>query len=65
MVTGWKGFKKYAIAHGVHNGSSTISALKKVYETHKGSRYSTIVALFKTQGQLNFVKEYNKEMGHK
>ena len=65
MTRGWPDFKKYALAHGVHSGPSTIASLHTVYENNKGSKYSTIVSLFKTRGQLNFLKEYNKEMGYK
>ena len=65
MTRGWSEFKKYAITHGVNNGPSTIASLHAVYEKNKGSKYSTIVALFKTHGQLNFLKQYNKEMGYK
>lgn len=50
-MTGWKDFKKYALAHGVHNGPSTIASLQNVYEKNKGSKYSTIVALFKARGE--------------
>jgi hypothetical protein len=64
-MTGWKEFKKYALSHGVHNGPSTIAALHDLYEKHKGSKYSTIVALFKVHGRLSFLKSYNKEMGYK
>jgi len=64
-MVGWKDFKKYALSHGVHNGPVTIRALEKVYNQHKGSRYSTIVALFKMGGRLHSEKEYHKEMGHK
>lgn len=64
-MTGWKDFKKYALAHGVHSGPSTIASLHTVYEANKGSKYSTIVALFKSKGQLNSLREYNKEMGYK
>lgn len=65
MTRGWPDFKKYALAHGVHNGPSTIASLKDVYEENKGSKYSTIVKLFKTKGSLNFLRQYNKEMGYK
>jgi hypothetical protein len=64
-MTGWKDFKKYAIKHGVHNGPHTLNELYKVYEKNKGSKYSTIVELFKTQGRLKSLKDYNKEMGYK
>ena len=64
-MTGWKDFKKYALAHGIHNGPSTIASLQNVYEKNKGSKYSTIVALFKARGELSGLKEYNKEMGYK
>ena len=64
-MTGWGEFKKYALAHGVHGGPSTLAALQECYEDNKGSKYATIVALFKTKGKLAFLKEYNKEMGYK
>jgi len=64
-MSGWESFKKYALSHGVHNGPGTLAELRKVYENNKGSKYSTIVALFKARGQLNFLRQYNKEMGYK
>jgi len=64
-MAGWETFKKYALSHGVHNGPVTLKDLRKVYEKNKGSRYSTIVDLFKTQGRLASLKEYNEEMGYK
>jgi len=60
---GWSSFLKYALAHQVPNGPSTIEALEKVYRKHKGSRHATIVALFKTQGQLDFMRQYDREVG--
>lgn len=65
MVNHWRQFKKYAIEHGINNGPTTLAALADVYETHKGSHWITIVSLFKVQGQLNFLRQYNKEMGYK
>ena len=64
-MTGWDDFKKYAISVGVHNGPSTLSALKIVYRQNKGSRYKTIVALFRARGETNILRQYNKEMGYK
>ena len=65
MTNHWRQFKKYAIANGIHNGPATLTALADVYEMHKGSRWATIVALFKVRGQLNLLKQYNAEMGYK
>lgn len=65
MTRGWRDFKKYALAHGVHNGPVTIRALMTCYEQNKGSRYATIVALFKMTGRLLSLKEYHKEMRHR
>jgi len=59
---GWSSFLKYALSHGVHNGPVTIRALHKVYNMHKGSRHETIVALFRTQGELDFLIQYDREM---
>lgn len=50
-MTGWNDFKKYAIAHKVHNGPATISALYDLYQVHKGSHYETIIALFRARGE--------------
>ncbi|MCK9593771.1 MAG: hypothetical protein M0Q91_17360 [Methanoregula sp.] len=65
MPNHYKQFAKYAISMGVHDGPATLAALSKVYEEHKGSRWITIVALFKAQGAINFLRDYNKEMGYK
>jgi hypothetical protein len=65
MARGFTAFKNYAITQSVHNGQSTIEALRLVYEQNKGSKWDTIIKLFKTQGQLNFLEQYNKDMGYK
>lgn len=65
MARGFTAFKNYAVTQGIHNGQSTLEALRLVYEIHKGSKWDTIISLFKTQGQLNFLQQYNKEMGFK
>lgn len=64
-MRGFTTFKKYAIIQGIHNGQSTIEALRLVYEQNKGSKWDTIIKLFKTKGQLDFLEQYNKEMGYK
>lgn len=64
-MRGFSAFKKYAISQGIHDGQTTIEALRIVYEQNKSSKWDTIISLFKTQGQLNFLKQYNKEMGYK
>lgn len=61
--SGWDAFRKYALAHGVHNGPTTIRELHKVYNKHKGSQYKTIVALFKSRGEIQFMRDYEREMG--
>jgi len=48
----WKQFRAYAIAHGVHNGPSTLKELEQLYDEHKGSHYRTIVELFLARGRL-------------
>ena len=45
-------FNRYAVEkHGVHKGAATLEALDKLYEKHKGSRWDTIIEIFKERGQ--------------
>jgi hypothetical protein len=37
MARGFTTFKKYAITQGIHNGQSTLEALRLVYEQNKVS----------------------------
>jgi hypothetical protein len=62
-MTGWTNFKKYAIAHGVHNGPASIVALRNLYDEHKGSHYHTIVMLYKAVGTVMQQEQFEKEMG--
>jgi len=43
-------FEQFAIAQGVHNGPHTLSDLHQLRKDHKGSRWITIVELFKARG---------------
>ena len=61
---GYSAFEKYAIGQGVHGGPRTMEALNDLYQQHKGSRWATIVELFKTNGELLKLKEYCAEMGY-
>ena len=60
---GWTAFKKYALAHGVHNGPASLVALHRVYEDNKGSRYHTIVQLYKAVGTIMQQQQFEREMG--
>lgn len=60
--SGFEKFLDYALRQGVHNGPATIRDLERTYNKHKGSRYSTIVALFKTEGENRFQKQYEDEV---
>jgi len=55
--TGLNGFIAYAIKHGVHNGPQTIKALAALYQQHKGSKWDTIIELFKARGEVNVLTE--------
>ena len=43
-------FEQFAISQGVHNGPHTLSDLHQLRKEHKGSRWITIVELFKARG---------------
>ena len=62
-MSGWREFKIYALAHGVHNGPVSLVALRNVYDEHKGSHYYTIVALYKAIGTVMQQQQFEREMG--
>ena len=62
--TGYSAFERYAISQEIHNGPRTLEALNDLYQQHKGSRWATIVELFKVRGELLSLKEYCAEMGY-
>ena len=62
-MTGWTAFKIYALTHGCHNGPASIAALHRVYEDNKGSRYHTIVQLYKAVGTVMQQRAFEREMG--
>ncbi len=45
-------FEQFAIEQGVHNGPATLAALHQLRKEHKGSRWITIVELFKARGEV-------------
>lgn len=65
MMDGFTAFKRYAIENGVHPGRCTVVALREAYESHKGARWATIVALFKMQCALESLKEHCAVMGYR
>jgi len=54
---GWEGFVKYAVANGIHNGPQTLKALAVIYAQHKGSKWDTIIELFRTNGENEELRE--------
>ena len=63
MSDNWQKFKRYAIEHGVHNGPVSLAALHRVWHDNKGSRYHTIVTLYKAVGTIMQQQEFEREMG--
>jgi len=65
MANNYKKFEAYAFEHGVHNGPSTRAALRNVYLDNKGSRWHTIVLLFKSAGVIMQQQDFEREIGCK
>lgn len=63
MTRSWQKFKIYALAHGVHNGPSTLAALYDLYTVHRGSHYVTITELFRARGEIVQRQQFELEMG--
>ena len=62
-MSGWREFKRYAIERGVHNGPASLVALRRVWGDNKGSRYHTIVQLYKAVGTVMQQQAFEREMG--
>jgi len=50
-------FEQFAISQGIHNGPATLAALHQLRKEHKGSRWITIIELFKARGEVDALKE--------
>jgi hypothetical protein len=50
-------FEQFAISQGIHDGPQTLSDLHQLRKEHKGSRWITIVELFKARGEVARLKE--------
>lgn len=56
-------FERFAIEQGIWPGPQTMAELHQLRKEHKGSRWITIIELFKARGKINELLELHTPEG--